>query len=169
MGKKTTTLTLDSETVEKAKKMNINISELAETVLKGFTFEPNEAEEKALREKYKELFLAITPILKQQKISVCVGNLWGNATTTDSKGIKTTNYELFDEVYLTSEGDLYSDAFEADLSEDDENIKLLHPQEILANLIRAIDARKERRKEEIKEIEMVKRIVEALYPTFAKK
>lgn len=169
MGKKTTTLTLDEETVEKAKKLNINISELTETVLKGFTFEPTDLEEKIVTEKYKELFAAISKILEQQGASVAVGLLFGNTTRTNPDGSNSTNYECLGDVDLTPKGELYSSDFEAELSIESENIAFLPPKQILSNLIRAIDERKERRKEEIKEIEMVKRIVEALYPTFAKK
>ena len=170
MGKKTTTLTLDSETVEKAKKMNINISELTDTVLKGFTFEPDDIEDKALNDKYNELFNAIRPILKQQNISVEVGTLWSPVTFKDSDGKEHTDYEPDETIFLHSDGTLYlseSNAFLKDMI--NENISRATPKQILSNLIEAMDKRKERRKEEITEIEMVKRIIEVLYPTFAKK
>lgn len=173
MGKKTTTLTLDEETVEKAKKMNINISELTETVLKGFTFEPSEVEEKALKSEYKQLFAAILPILKRQNIIICVGNLWSDVMyPPNAAGEERKTYECLSRISLSANGRFYLDNFdeEIDLEKTDDNdIIFQSPKQILSNLIKSIDDRKERRKEEIKEIEMVKRIVEALYPTFAKK
>ena len=50
------TLSVDKKVVKKAKEMGINISEITENVLKGFTFEPTSAEKTTLVEKYKELF-----------------------------------------------------------------------------------------------------------------
>ncbi len=164
MGKKTTTLTLDSETVEKAKKMNINISELTETVLKGFTFEPSDLDEEAINQKYRELFNAIRPILKHQKIGISVGDyfIW-NPTYEE--------YETIDCVVLCSDGTFWIEVHEFETADivGNKSVRFYSPKEILSNLIKGIEEHKEHLKEEIKEIEMVKRIVEALYPSFAKK
>ena len=159
MAKKTTTLTLDEELVKKAKNLNINISELAETVLKGFTFEPSDLEEKSLKEKYNELFAAILPILKNQKTRVHVGLYYW------------TNHGPESNVFLISDGTFYFDGVDdiVDLDISDDDLIMDSPKKILTNLIKAIDERKEKRKDELKEIEMVKRIVEALHPSFAKK
>jgi len=48
MPKEKLTLSVDKETVEKAKKLGINISEITEKVLRGFTFSAKEAEASAM-------------------------------------------------------------------------------------------------------------------------
>ncbi len=171
MGKKTTTLTLDEETVKRAKKMNINISEITETVLKGFTFELSDLDEKIIKEKYNELFAAIIPILKRQGICIRVGYVFEENTIVDDAGEEQLERIPIGDVFLQSDGTFYLEPFGRILKDilNHEDIQPLTPKEILSNLINVIDEHKERIKNEIKEIEMVKRIVEALYPTFAKK
>ena len=155
--KKTTTLTLDEEVVKKAKKLGINISELTGTVLKGFTFEPKEYDAKILENKYKELFDAILPILKNQQINVNVGYFWDE---------KNPGYNS--DLSLLSNGSLYISDFEAVLTFDkvinDGNISFASPKTILSNLIKAIERGRERNKEEMKDLEMVKRIIQAISP-----
>src|SRR3989442_13979298 len=62
------TLTVDAATVEKAKRLGINISELTEKVLRGFVFDPKDESKPALMIHYKALFGAIEPRLMQYEI-----------------------------------------------------------------------------------------------------
>ena len=75
MPKEKLTLSVDKEVVEKAKELGINISELTEKVLSGFTFEPTEVEESQVRAKYMELFETMKPVLQKFKVHVKVAEM----------------------------------------------------------------------------------------------
>lgn len=149
------TLSVDEEVAEKAKEIGINISELTENVLKSFTFEPSEADDPQIRERYGELFDTMTPLLQRFEIpSVEIG-----------RGVETggehgpTPYHL----YLWTDGSLHFEDLEKEISIDDIPVsEFLWPREILEKFIDEIAEGAKRRKRRLKETKAVKRIVDAI-------
>jgi hypothetical protein len=153
------TLSVDREVVEAAKKLDLNLSEVTENILRGFSFKPKSSDKSYLTSKYKELFDSMKPLLKEYNISVRVGTDYAFQT-----GDTTYSDPLELPMFLLPSGILWIDEFETaivDLSKVDPNV--LHPpKKILSDLIVALSNVKEKRKEELKEIEMVRRIVGAI-------
>jgi hypothetical protein len=137
-------------------------------VLTGYTAaeKPNDD----LYGSYKQLFDSIIPLLKEFDCSVKVAEGFDEAVITDDKG-KTSNYVYETTIYLSSDGVFYAD--EEDVSFNDiKSIKqryFLLPSKILSNLVEALANSKEKREEQIKEIQMAKRIVEAMSESLLKK
>ena len=147
--------------LKKAKKLGINISKITKKVLGGFTFAPKDVEESQLRAKYKELFDAMVPILQKYNTSVEVASIDLTQPEDQAKG----NYNRTS-IDLCPGGELWSDVFEEEFSV--ENIPLYafyEPQLILSKFIDAISRGSERMKEQLRELEMTKRIIGAIAGT----
>jgi hypothetical protein len=167
MPKEKLTLSVDKEVVQKAKNLGINISEITEKVLKGYTAaeKPNDD----LYGSYNQLFDSITPLLKEFDCSVKVAE--GIDTMTYEDKGKTSSYEYEISIHLCSDGSFYAEEVEVSLN-DIKSIKqkfFLSPEKILSNLVEALANSKEKREEQIKEIQMAKRIIEAMSESLLKK
>ena len=164
MPKEKLTLSVDKEVVKKAKKLGINISEITEKVLKGFTFTVTNTEESQLRAKYKELFDTMLPLLRKYNTAIEVASL-ELATDKDlARGISCTS-----PITLLPSGKLWSNDLESEAPL--ENIPLDafdSPQSILSKFVDAISRGSERMKEHLKELEMAKRIVKAIVQSMEK-
>ncbi len=156
------TLSVDKKVVEKAKEMGINISEITESVLKGFTFEAESIEKTALIEKYKELFKDMVPLLNKLDASTKVGSA---TAVVKSGGLP----EIIGDIYLTPEGTLWVDDIEVEIELDKMHESTLGdldgPQEILSNFIDSISKATDKQKEKMKELEMARKIIEAISST----
>lgn len=162
------TLSVDSSVVEKAKKLNLNISEITEQVLKGFTFEPARGDEEELLNKYKELFKIMVLPLKKFRVNVEVGHyiLKWTARKTGETG------EEFDTIYLSNDGSFYTNTFEdksmfkiehitPDFVEK-QQITFYSPRILLSNFIDSLVKGAEYQKEMVKELGATKKIIEAI-------
>lgn len=166
MPKEKLTLSVDKEVVEKAKKLGINISDITEKVLKGYT--SAEKPNGTLYDAYRQLFDAIIPLLKTFDGQVKVAE--GVEDVTDEKGNEISegiDYSFF----LQSDGSFYLEPF-------DDNIRnitkidqqdFLSPEKILSNLVDALAKSKEANEEKMRQIMMAKRIVEAMSETLIKR
>jgi hypothetical protein len=166
MVKEKLTLSVDKEVVDKAKKLGINISEITEKVLKGYT--SAEKPEGSLYDGYKQLFESITPLLKEFGIDLKVAEERGQ-TATDDKG-NVLDVQPSDD-FLESDGSYYNDEREI-IFNDIEKIDsryFLPPQKILSNLVDALAKNVETRKEKMSEILMAKRIIDAMAGTLIKR
>lgn len=150
-------MSVDKEVVQKAKKLGINISDITEKVLKGYT--SAEKPNGSLYDGYRLLFDSIVPLLKEFSVDVKIaeqtvtGEIDGNEITIGTN-----------DIFLESDGSFWSSLFEASLK-DIEKISMrdfLSPKEILANLVDALVKSKEAREKQMKEILMAKRIIEAM-------
>ncbi|MDG7001958.1 MAG: type II toxin-antitoxin system CcdA family antitoxin [Nitrososphaerota archaeon] len=153
------TLSVDKEVVEAAKKLGLNLSDVTENILRGFSFSPRRTNKGELLEKYRNLFDAMKPLLHEFGVSVPVGVDY--AFYTNEK----EHSEPFDfEIRLLSNGVLFIDEFNKTVSDvSDLNVNALHsPKMILKDLILELSKGAENRKEKIREIEMARRIIEAL-------
>jgi hypothetical protein len=163
MPKEKLTLSVDKEVVEKAKSLGINISEITEMVLKGYT----SAEKPAgnIHDAYKELFDSIQPMLKEFDCVVKVAESWIEAEVAPGE---MEQVGLEDESYLTGNGSFLIESKFPEESYYIQDIKkipaeqFLAPREILANLINELAKSQEKRKEKMDEILMAKRIIDAM-------
>ena len=73
-GKQKPTLTVDAATVERAKVLGINISDLTEQVLKGYAFDMNDPDPASLRQSQLALLKTMDPLLSRYSASVPVGD-----------------------------------------------------------------------------------------------
>ena len=170
-GKRKLTLSVDEEVVKKAKAIGLNISEITESVLRGFAFAPDQAARGSLHTKYKELFATMQPLLRDYDTSVEIAG-WDDAEPGD---YPSTVFE----VYLRADGTLrkwnfheWDDKGEGvwtgdEISEDIDISEIplhafLKPKDVLARLITAIAKAKEDREEQINDIEMAKRLIAAI-------
>jgi len=162
------TLSVDKEVVEKAKKLSINISEITERVLAGYT--SAERPEGSIYDAYKQLFDSILPLLKEFDCDVKVAEGTDMVTSTDSNG-KSSDFEMDIDIYLYPDGTFYADQYDSSFR-DVERIErsfFLSPNQILSNLVEALAKSKERREEQMQEILMAKRIIDAMSATLLKK
>lgn len=151
------TLSVEREIVEKAKKLGINISELTETFLRHVS----EAEIKGVGTKdeinvaYKKIFNAMLPALKKFDASVVVGH----ETYFD----KDQRYPEFIDVELLTSGDLW--LRDCEQTTTIENITMADPKQILSSFIESLVKASERNKEDLKQLEIFRRVIEALTET----
>jgi len=149
------TLTVDSEVIERAKGMKINISEITEDILRGFSFTPSDIENKALLDKYCELFDTMKPRLKKYNTRVKVGEIpqWD-----DDQFVK--NSDLF---YLPDDSFLVPDYRSPVLHIEEIDVNyFINPLTILKNFIDSLATSTEKRKQQLTDLEMVKRIINAI-------
>ena len=159
MPKQRVNLSIDGEVVKKARELGINISQITEDILRGFSFTPNNIENEAIYEQYQQLFETMQPLLKQYSTSVKVG-------IEDLKD-KDGKIMTYTDIHLLSDGRLYLDEVEyATNNIRDIDVSYFNdPKEILSNFIEALSNGVERRKARITEIEMAKRIIDAITQT----
>jgi hypothetical protein len=169
MPKEKLTLSVDKEVVEKAKNLGINISEITERVLKGYT--SAEKPVGSIHDAYKDLFDSIQPLLKEFDCNVKVAESWIEATSNEGE---IERVSLQDESYLTGSG---SFLIVSNLTEDRYYIhdikkispeEFLTPEKILINLVNELAKSQEKRKEKMDEILMAKRIIDAMSESLLK-
>jgi hypothetical protein len=160
MPKEKLTLTVDSEVVKKAKSLGLNISDLSELALRGFTFGAKGAESSALYKAYGDLFEAMKPLLQQYDASVKIAS---QVEVDEAAG----SYEEVQEYLLLSDGTFFADSAEVQFGDITKipTGAFLPPKEILSNFIDSLARAAARRKETMKELEMVKRIISAIAST----
>lgn len=168
MPKEKLTLSVDKEVVEKAKKIGINISDITEKVLTGYT--SAEKPEGSLHDAYQQLFDSILPLLKEFDCSVKIAEGTETVEFTDTNG-KKIEQEMPIDFYLESDGSFWMDQYETTLK-DIKKISahyFLSPQKILSNIVDVLARSEEDRKERMKEILMAKRLIDAMSETLVRK
>lgn len=166
------TLSVDKEVVDKAKKLGINISEITEKVLVGYT--SAEKPDGSLYDAYKQLFDSILPLLKEFDCNVKIAEGWEDVTFEDPEGNEVEDSFPQDSTYLTAEGSFLVEPTGPDPYHiyDIKKIprrEFLEPQQILENLVNELVKRQERRKKKNEEILMAKRIIDAMSERLLKK
>ena len=149
------TLSVDPDVVKKARGLGINISEITEEILRGFSFTPSSTETNLLYEKYQQLFETMMPLLKKYDTSVRIGEI----TIMDG-------YEpiAIEPIELYPDGELWAPGLETKFK----NVKeikigdLLKPKDILTKFIDTLSQTTEKRKQQLTELEMARRIIEAI-------
>ena len=162
MKKEKLTLSVDRDVVKKAKSIGLNISEITEMALRGFSFTAEEMDRDAFYKSYKGLFDAMSPILDRYGTAVKIGKI---------DYIAEQSGELMDtsDIMLFPDGTIYE-------TFGDEKVRpvditklrqdcLSSPKEILTDFIDALERTVHSRRDKIKELEVAKRIVEAIAST----
>jgi hypothetical protein len=168
MGKEKLTLSVDKEVVEKAKKLGINISEITENILKGYT--SAEKPNGSIYYAYRQLFDAITPLLKEFGGQIKVGEGTELVEVQDEKG-KIYDQEITYDIFLAPDGSFYLDTYElriTDIEKIDQQ-DFSSPEKILSNLVDVLAKTKEANEEKMRQIMMAKRIVDAMSETLIKR
>ncbi len=153
------TLSVDKELVEKAKKLGVNISEITEIALRHIS--KTETKEVVTKEEvtvaYNKMFDAMLPAMEKFDASVEVGKI----IEYDEKG----NMNFNSEVYLSSKGKFWiSDPVEATIKIEQVS-SFSSPKKILSYYIDSLIEASERNKEKLKELEIFRRVIEALTET----
>ena len=164
MVKEKLTLSVNKEVIQKAKKLGLNISEITEQVLKGYT--SAEKPNGSLYDGYNKLFNSIIPLIKEFGIDVCVARV--DILDIDEKDSHVFRFE--ESVWLTHNGIFYASEAEIYFKDITKiNIQdFLSPKEILSNLIDALVKSKEAQEERMNELMMAKRIIDAMSDRLAK-
>jgi len=151
--KRKLTLSVDEKVVDKAKELGLNLSEVTESVLRGFAFAPDRTEKEALYAKYKELCDSMRPLLKEYDASVTVAEVTLYDDKQSPMGTST--------ISLLPDGTFWIEEFEQSLDDIHriETYDFLEPKAILSNFVGAIADARARRKERLEELEMAKRII----------
>jgi hypothetical protein len=150
-GKRKLTLTVDSETVDAAKKLGLNISDLTEQLLRGYTFDPKVVEAGLGEEEYKRLCATMDTLLRKYDCAVHIGALRPyEPDAHEGEGLSLVYYHGA-EVVDTSDSPITdintSETFET-IGRDDYYIDFLRPDQILKNFLRAIARAQESRQEQ---------------------
>ncbi len=173
--KKHLTLNVDAEIANKAvADPTINVSDITEKLLKAFTTSSKTADKEKLYEMYQEFFNLMLPLLKKFRVKVQIGEEELERESEDEEdyelvwdGPDESHYEsrippdIFG-LYLESDGSFSHDV--ADIK-DIKDININHfyrPQEILDRFLSSVLEGAEYRKNQFKEIEMAKTIIDVI-------
>jgi len=157
--KKKLTLSVSSATVEKAKKLGLNISDITEKILSHYTFEHDIADDDAFLGEYRALFKTILPLIRKYNISLKVGDVdLGQGASQDFylepngvvKSFLADNYD--DPLFVAKIDELGIDAVR----------QMFKPVRILEGLISQLESEVENQKETTRELKMVRKIIEAM-------
>jgi hypothetical protein len=160
MKKAKLTLNVDEEVVKRAKDLNINISEVTEMALRGFTTTKNKSEADAvdIRSAYDYLFRTMMPVMMRFDTTVEVG-----LKSDPSSGQSST-------LYLPPDGKLYwwddiiDEPFETTL--DKVPLWVLHdPGKIVSDWLAKLKKAKEEAPERVRTIQLYSGIVDVMSKT----
>lgn len=170
-GKQKLTLSVDAETIERAKSLGINISDLTEQVLRSLTYKPEDSEKNSLNEQRAQLFEAMSPLLGRYKIKVPVGEYSVYDPYNES-------YDEKGEVFLLGNGRFYVPGWNGDYNYQDEaeeseftfdrldegegTVSFYPTETILKNFMKAIEDEKTKRKQQVASLAVARKIVEAI-------
>ena len=152
-------MSIDPDVVKKARGIGINISEITEGILRGFSFTPSRIETDALYEKYEQLFQTMLPLLKQYGTNIKVGEFYAGEFNDTA------------EIWLRANGGFWLPEFDEGFKEINrmDITDFYQPKIILTNFIERISQSAENRKQQLTELEMARRIIEAIGGTSTKK
>ena len=157
------TLSVDSEIVEKARKLDINISDITEKVLSAFTSSLKNVNKEELYKRYQALFNMMLPLLKKFRVNTRIGNIQiEDAGGIDPNFPEDENIPMIFDIYLEPHGGFTSDGPEIKNIEDISPEDFDTPQDIVDNFISSIQEGVDYGKEQFKEIEMAQTIIDAL-------
>ena len=162
--KKKLTLSVDEGVVKRAKSMGFNLSEFTEQVLDAYAFTPEKTAKNRLYQKYGELFASMKPLLEEYGTSVEVA-LWiyddGEGNEGEVKVFLESDGRL--RQYASGDVDEYGNEVAKPIEIAGVGNAFHSTKTILENFIKAVTAAKEKRAEQIGELEMAKRMVEAIW------
>ncbi|MCZ7394572.1 MAG: type II toxin-antitoxin system CcdA family antitoxin [Candidatus Methanoperedens sp.] len=168
--KKKLTLSINSEVIEKAKKLGLNLSEITEKALKISSLSPDDniVTPDKLREVYIDVLKKISEILKKWNARLEIGSQDDLAVYTDSLGKKSyhnTNSKYILSPYLV---ELWSENNPSDEPDiiwffDDEKLpvtRFYNPEKIIINLVDTLYNKANKNKEVLDKLQVLKNILE---------
>lgn len=150
------TLTVDGETVEAAKKLGLNISEVTERVLKGYTLDPERLEHGATQAQFEELLKSMDPLIQKFHCEVVVGTSWDDTIQDTLPVAYGVDGLLVEDPSQSDDENTYNVSIKAGA------VSFLAPSKILKNFFTVIEAQKTRRREEVESFVLAKKFIEAL-------
>jgi hypothetical protein len=159
------TLSVETGIVEQAKKLGVNISELTEQVLRGYAIKDDGLDWKSYKGQYLAFLHTMDPLLTKYRASVVVGDLFARP------GEKDKSYE--GEIRYYGSGRFSTDMIEDYLTLDElespsYSVGFRNPGYVLQTFVRELESAKIRRKEEIANLLIASRIVNAIYEADSK-
>jgi len=166
--KKNLNLSVEEDLIKKAREQGINISEITEKVLRVFTTSSENVEKEKMYKVYQELFHLILPLLKKFQVETLVGQEEVYA------GDNEYDYEIEEEeeppvmildIFLEPNGTFSREGGDTKNIRDIPVEWFLKPKAIVDKLLLSIQKGVEYRKNQFKEIEMAKTIIDAITKT----
>ena len=170
MAKKHLTLNIDSQIAEKAvADPNIQVSEITEKFLRALTASSKTEDVEKRYQGYQDLFKLMLPLLRKFKVDTVIAQ---EAEYEDSEpiGMDPNDEPIFEDpvlldvrsTFLRPDGKLYHDLLGEIKIKDIDIEYFLKPQFITDEFLNSIQKGVNYRKEQFKEIEVAKRIIDAL-------
>lgn len=155
------TFTIDAKVIEKARKLNVNLSGIAETVLRSFVYKSDGANKERIYEGYSGLFEIVTPLLDEYQTSLVVGSI--GPVDDPSQTVIVLN----DKGKLALEDNYGESSYPTELKSI--AISDFHPpMQILERLVEALYNANEAQEKRLEELEMARRIILAIQPSILK-
>jgi hypothetical protein len=164
LSKEKVTFSIDKNVIQKARKLDVNLSHITETVLKSFAYSTEGATKEKVYEAYTVLFDILAPLLAEYDATVTVGII---REPTNDPALETT-IVLYPDRRLQME-DMYGEY--SSIVQDLKSISLLDllsPMKILENLLDSLYRASELQKKRLEELEMARRIILAIQPSILK-
>lgn len=169
--KKHLTLSIDSEIADRAvADPDIKVSELTEKILRAFTSSSKTQDNEKRYQGYQEIFNLMLPLLRKFKVSTKIAYEvldWGNpqAIEWDDNG-NETNWDAeptqWCDYYLQPNGKILRDQADEIEIKDIKIEDFFRPQNIIDNLLDSIQEGVVYRKNQFKEIDMAKALIDII-------
>ncbi len=160
-GKQKLTLSVDAETVDRAKSLGINISELTEQVLDSFTFRPEDAEREAIMRQRKELFDSMNPLISRYKLRVPVGVYIQDGH--EAWEVVMVGQNKFEYLLETDPEEVWAGGtIQQILLSSEDYVSFYSVDTILKNFMKAVEEEKTKRKQQVASLVAARKIVEAI-------
>jgi hypothetical protein len=170
--KKRLNLSVDAEAVKRARKLDINISDLTERILQSFTVEPGSLGEAEERKEYLRLLATMDPVIRANGIEVPVGTAerWLDDNADDNADDSTEVSYVGGGQFRPKDPnvlglDLSGDSYDWSLDEiegQDTHLSFLSPIRIVSNFIEKVNEKKRRREVDLHELRVARNVLEAV-------
>lgn len=170
-GKQKLTLTVDADAVERARRQDINISDLTERILRTITVDDSSLSAAEERKEYLQLLATMDPVIKSLHVRIRVGKAYW--ASDDYEGDETELYYIGlgqfepkdpNALRLDLSGDHGADwSWTLDEIEDaNTHVVLDPPMRIIGNFIEEVGERKRRREVEMHDLRVARSVLQAV-------
>lgn len=162
------TLTVDSDTVEAAKKLGLNISEETERLLQSYTFDPEGTDRATTNTEYCELLSRTDRLVSKYGLVFCVGSYdgWDGEELHPGGPVFYHGAGQFSSVPEVTSMHALQTLEEFEDTEETQGIqtsvKFFRPTQILKNFFAAVDEAKRARREEVEGLAFARTLIDAL-------
>jgi hypothetical protein len=170
--KKNLTVRIDEKVIEKAKELGLNLSALTESILKTASLSENKgiAKTSEVRENYVKIFIKIIDIMREWGTTYFLKIAeYDEIAETCDRDRKYTAFEMTHHYYLNPNGVIEHHIYDIEqivdkwrLNEDWPVQNILKSDKLISNLIELLYQRAKDNKEKLKDIEILKNILNKL-------